>query len=170
MHSVPDKKRAYIRFVTITLLTLLPCLAMSRQPAAGNTSEFGCVSEQRLACGCYLRLVGQSCRDQSFPGQPQFFTELEQDAPLWMVLDHKERALTHVGHTGAPIKGDRAGRFSDTYEDAGMQVEIRYEPAADTCPKPATEGCEYTDQRADILVTVRGTKTRLYKALGSCGC
>lgn len=154
----------------IALLVLLPCFAWGQASTTGSVSEFGCVSEDRLACGCYLRLVGQSCKNQLFPSQPPFFTELEQDAPLWMVLDGEERALKHVEHSGAPIKGDSAGKFSDTYEDAGIRVEIRYAPGANTCQKPESEGCEYTDLRADILVSVRGRSTSHFKAVGSCGC
>ena len=128
----------------------------------------GCISPERLGCGCQIQLAGQSC--PNFRHQPHLFTELVADAPLLIVLNGQEILLPHHQHIGAANKGDNPGRFSDIYANPELMLRIDYSPAASTCPKDKIDGCEYTDVRANILLQWPDGRSKQLEGHGVCGC
>lgn len=154
----------------IAVVSAIVPTAARAQPVAASVPVLACVPPERLACGCFIRLDGVTCRNRSFDRQPHLFTALEPSAPLWLHLNGSEVALPQTGHVGASVKGDPPGRSQDTYRADGIEVRIDYMPAASTCPASKADGCEYTDLSARVAIKLRGRIARTYRGTATCGC
>jgi hypothetical protein len=136
------------------------------QPAV----PLGCVSSDKLACGCYLRVKNLACTPVGSTPVVHFFTGLEVNDPLHFVLDSQATELPHKGHRGNSVKGDTPGRWVDEYSNKDLRVRISYAPGKSTCPRNKGEPCEYTDYSAEVTVQKAGSTPRVYKATATCGC
>lgn len=147
-------------------------VAVGAGARAGESAQaaIGCVAEARIGCGCALRLRDRDCPDRPPATGPQLFTGLDSEAPLYLVLDGRERVLHHRSHGGGAIKGDPPGAFLDRYRGDGLDVEIRYRPGQDTCTKPPDEGCEYRDLAVEVEVRRPGLPALLFDGTATCGC
>lgn len=99
-----------------------------------------------------------------------FFTGLELNDPLHLVIGGKAFELTHTKHRGMSVKGDSDGRWVDEYAGEGLHVRISYVPGRSTCPKDKGEPCEYSDYNAEVTVRGLGKAPRTYNATATCGC
>jgi hypothetical protein len=126
------------------------------------------VPEQRLGCGCAIRLEGVACgRDYA---QAHLFSEFD-GAPLWLSIDGRETALpSEIAPTHA-FSHARGERWIDRYRRPGLEVRIEYGPGRNTCVKeqPADEDCEYFDVETEVFLRSDSRTTR-YHGVGTCGC
>ena len=129
-----------------------------------------CIAPERLVCGCSIRLAGVPCTKQAFSSQPHLFTELQPNAPLLITLDGEELSIAHVSHFGTSIKGDPPGHSTDVYSSPMLKATVQYSPAASTCPKTKTDGCEFTNIRAQVSLRFRSGQVINYQGAGACGC
>lgn len=157
------------RMLRRAILTILQLAGgMHAALALPSETDLGCISPERLGCGCQIRLSEQSCPD--FHQQPHLFTALDANAPLMLMMDGQEILLPHHQHIGDANKGDNPGRFADIYANAEFMIRIDYNPAASTCPKDNPDGCEYTDVHASILLQRSDGRTLQLEGRGTCGC
>jgi len=157
----------------IHLLYVAALLGFFSLPVKAQSMDqlvLACVPAERLGCGCSIRLNGVACSNQEFPTQPHLFTELERESPLFLHVGGKEQILPHTHHSGASLKGDSSGWFTDTYQSSEFVVQVRYSPGKNTCPKPKDEGCEYTDIAAEVTIKLPSGLSFEYKGVGACGC
>lgn len=147
--------------------------ALNTAPAQSlqlKAPTLACIAPEKLACGCSIRLTGVQCTNQAFSNQPHLFTELQPNAPLLITLDNEELSIAHVSHNGASIKGDPPEHSTDVYSSPRLQATIHYSPAASTCPKTKTDGCEFTNIRAKLSLRLRSGQVIKYQGTGACGC
>ena len=131
---------------------------------------FACISQQRLQCGCFIRLQVPRCNNLVFSSQTHLFTELQLNAPIWINIDMQEKALPQVLQTGTPATEDSSQPSRTVYRDEQLEVDIRYRPARSTCPPSTIDGFEYSDVAVKVLIKQKGKKAMKYQGSGTCGC
>lgn len=151
-------------------LFALPVLSLATAAYAEPPPVLSCIAPEKLGCGCHIRLHRLSCAGQSFDTRPQLFTELEEKAPLLLVLDGKETAVPHVSHVGTSLKGNPPGKSADVYRKGELEVELRYRPAKSTCPPGRAEGCEFIDVNVEVTLSRPHAKKWFASGTGACGC
>ena len=154
--------------LTLPIVAALPALPQTQ--AHGGAHVFACISQERLQCGCFIRLHATRCNSQVFSNQPHLFTELQLNTPLWINIDKQEKALPQVLQTGSPAKEDSSRQSRTVYRDEHLEVDIRYRPARSTCPASKIGGCEYSDVAVQVSIKRSGNKAVKYQGAGTCGC
>ena len=136
-------------------------------PAYAAAQALSCLPEQRLGCGCAIKLEGAACgRDYA---QVHLFSDSE-GAPLWLNIDGRETAVPSVLEPTRSFSHVRGDRWVDTYRGPDIVVRVTYRPGRNTCPKePAEEDCEYFDVEASVLIQSHN-QTSKYRGTGTCGC
>ena len=157
--------RAHI--VATFILAWLSLPAALAQPPRESELSLGCVSSEKLACGCYIRIRKFACTTST---APNLFSGLDEKDPLLLNLGGLDVTLSHTRHQGKPVKGDSRGRWADEYEFKELAVRITYAPGDSSCTKPKPETCEYTDHSATVVIQRRGHSERTFKASAVCGC
>ena len=156
---------------TVLLLATLAALNPISAVAQGEASSvLGCVSFDKLGCGCHIRVKRLACTPAGSTSSVHFFTGLEQSEPLHLVLDGQPVELPHTARHGNSDKGDRSGRWVDEYSKGDLRVRISYTPGTSTCPKSKEEPCEYTDYNATVTMVKHPSKPHLYRSTAKCGC
>ena len=153
----------------LSATAFVTCACAYSQNAAAPP-VLACVAPEKLGCGCHIRFPKLTCANRSYEQQPQLFTKLRADAPLLLVLNGQERTLPHVKHSGTSVKGDSSGRSSDLYRAADLEVKVRYAPTQSTCPKDKADGCEFTDVRVQVTVSMPAKEKWRLVGSGTCGC
>lgn len=154
-------------FVLAALATLHQA-AVRAQPQM--SASLGCVSSEKLACGCHLRVTNLKCSPAGSTPVVHFFTGLNLNDPLHLVLAGQATELPHKSHRGSSVKGDKPGHWVDEYSNESLRVRVSYAPANSTCPPNKGQTCEYTDYSAEVTVQKSGSTPRVYKATATCGC
>jgi len=138
--------------------------------AAGDAVALWCVPQERLGCGCSLRVTGLACPNETVSRQPHFFSALHDGAPLWLNVAGREMSLPSARPQSQSFSYARGKGWHETYHGNQMVVRVSYRPGRNSCPKEKTEGCEYFDVAATIHVTPPAGATRTYAGTGACGC
>jgi hypothetical protein len=149
---------------------LAACGGLVPAAAASDAIALWCVPQERLGCGCSVRVTGRSCPNASVSGQPHFFSALQDGAPLWLNVAGREMSLPSARPQSQSFTHARGSSWRETYRGNRMVVRVSYRPGRSTCPKERTEGCEYFDVAATVLVTSAGGATRKFSGTGACGC
>ncbi len=136
------------------------------QPAA----KIGCVSANKLECGCHVRVKNLTCGSAGSARGVHFFTGLEPKDPLHLVLENEPIELSHATHRGKSVKGDSDGRWVDEYSNESLRIRISYAPGRSTCPEGKGEPCEYSDYNAEVTIKRIGSTPRTLRATATCGC
>ena len=144
-----------------------PALAADAPPFA---HRLACVAEQRVECGCALRIEGSACSASPVAHRPALFVSLAGGAPLVLELDGREVLLPPDARN--PPLPDVGGPWPNVqhFGGAGLRVRIEFGAAPSTCVKPAPETCSYTDVRATATVTEPGRAPVRLQGRGTCGC
>lgn len=154
----------------IASLLLAGATAFGQQVAAGEPLALWCIPLERLGCGCDVRITGLSCPNQSFPGQPHLFSELHEGAPLWLNIAGQDISLQSDRSSTNSFEPSRGASWNESYRSPDLSVKVSYRPGRNTCPKSKTEGCEFFDVAATVLITTADGRTTRYFGTGSCGC
>lgn len=150
---------------------LLAALGCPAWPAAASDAiALWCVPQERLGCGCSVRVTGLSCPNESVPRQPHFFSQLHDGAPLWLNAAGREMSLPSARPQSQSFSYARGKSWHETYRGNHMVVRVSYRPGLNSCRKEKTEGCEYFDVAATIHITPPTGPTRTYAGTGACGC
>lgn len=140
--------------------------AITTCPAASEPAPAALYCVPATDCGCSIIVATAACP----AGHAHFFHELADGAPLRFgdVRGPVSAASMRPGsNTFSPAPGES---WTQAYRYGGGEVQIRYTPGADTCPKRTQgEECEYFDVRAQVLVS-DPQGTRRYAGIGTCGC
>lgn len=139
--------------------------------AADSTAQpaLGCLSFDRIECGCSVRLAQPACPAQ---GTSRFHLHSgpTDGSPLWLVLGGREvelRSKRPLSDTFSFSKGDS---WSESYASPGLAVTISYRPGTSTCPKTAPEEpCSYFDVNAQVTIESAGQQF-IFRGSGICGC
>ncbi|WP_162911099.1 hypothetical protein [Azohydromonas sediminis] len=149
------------------LAAAAPALASAATPFARG---LGCVAEQRLECGCALRVEGSACSASPTVHRPALFVALGAGAPLVLQRDGREVVLPpHARNPPLPDAGLPWPNVQH-FGGEGLRVRIEFNAAPNTCPKPATETCEYVEVRATVTVVEPGRAPVRLRGRGTCGC
>ena len=143
-------------------------LLLALLPACAAAQSLSCVAEQRLGCGCSVRLEGVACGREH--AQAHLFSEYD-GAPLWLNVDGRETPVPSVLEPTRSFSHVRGERWVDTYRNNELQVRVEYGPGKNTCvkPEPKEEDCEYFDVEAEVLIQ-SNNRTSKYHGTGTCGC
>ena len=160
--------RCRLLVLTLPIVSVLP--AFPQTQAQGGAHVFACISQERLKCGCFIRLHAPRCNSQAFYNQPHLFTELQSNAPLWINIDKQEKALPQVLQTDTPAKEDSSRPSRTVYRDEQLEIDIRYRPARSTCPASKIDGCEYSNVAVQVSIKRTGNKAVKYQGTATCGC
>jgi hypothetical protein len=156
-----------------TALLMASCAALSHSAGAAQpetAAPIGCVSSDKLACGCHMKVKHLACTPAGSTPVVHFFTGLDLSDPLHLVLDGQATELPHTAHRGNSVKGDSRGRWVDEYSNGSLRVRVSYAPGKSTCPKSKGEPCEFTDYNAVVTVVTAASTPRVYKTTARCGC
>ena len=156
--------------IALFLLASASWSVASAQTLRAREDVLGCVLAERLACGCYIRIKDLACPSRAMANEPHLFTGLDGKDPLLLQLGERDIELPHTRHNGSSVKGDKPGRWTDTYSSKDLSVRVTYAPGKRTCAKPDSEGCEYADYNATVVLQPRGEPERTFKATATCGC
>ncbi len=143
-----------------------PALAADAPPFA---RRLACVAEQRLECGCALRIEGSACSASPVAHRPALFVSLAGGAPLVLQLDGREVLLPPDARNPPLPDAGLPWPNVQHFGGAGLRARVEFGAASSTCVKPAPQTCTYTDVRATVTVTGPGRAPVRLRGRGACG-
>jgi hypothetical protein len=134
--------------------------------------DLRCLSAREdSSCGCQLKIAALACETSHTGWRLHFESDLHDGAPLRLNIGGRDISLRSRRPVTNSVEHERGDRWAEEYQGEDVYVIIRYRPGASTCPAENREdGCEYFDVAADVVIKVAGSRSRTYKATGTCGC
>ena len=157
------------RLCVLLAAALTTTCGLHVRQSAAPPLDLRCVSPDRVGCGCSLKIERLACEPDGVG--VHFASELHQGAPLWINLGGREFALPSRRPVTNSFEYAEGDRWTEEYAAENMSVVIRYRPAPSTCTcPPESDGCEYFDVAADVLIRVAGQPPQKFRTTGACGC
>ncbi len=159
-----------LRCIALLAALAIPLVSAAHNILAQGQAVPGCLSQERIGCGCSVRLALLACPAPSSSSRYHLHAGLADGSPLWMKLDGQEIKLKSTRAQSQSFTFAQGDSWKEAYVGNGISVEISYRPGKNTCPKVAPETCEYFDVLA--TVTIRRSKAQFarYEGIGACGC
>lgn len=145
-------------------------LAPSGMVGAQQQVALGCLSYERIECGCSIRLASLTCAANPPSSRYHLHSGPSDGSPLWLVLDGQEIELRSRRPKSDSFTFSPGDSWKESYVRDGTAVEVSYRPAASTCPKKPPETCEYFDVRATVSIVRGNGRPAKYEGVGICGC
>lgn len=159
-----------LRHLVIIAAVAASLLPVSRPVQAEQPVALGCLSHERIGCGCSIRLTALACATEPASSSYHLHAGLSDGAPLWLMLDGREIELKSKRPKSHSFSFSQGDSWGESYVGNGTTVEVSYRPAPSTCPKQPPETCEYFDVRATVTVTQGKGQPARYEGVGVCGC
>lgn len=137
---------------------------------AQSNAALGCLSRDRIECGCIVRLTGLTCPANPTSSGYHIYSELTDGSPLWIMVNGRETELKSDRRASQSFSFSRGDSWTERYVKRGMSVAISYRPGGNTCAKPAPDTCEYFDVRATVVIERDERPPLRYEGVGACGC
>lgn len=159
-------RRHVITFAALAA-SLLPAYGMVRaqQPLA-----LGCLSYERIECGCSIQLAALTCAAKPASSRYHLHAGLSDGSPLRLIFNGQEIELLSRRPKSHSFSFSPGDSWKESYVGNSTGVEVSYRPAASTCPKKPPETCEYFDVRATVTITRENGQPARYEGVGICGC
>lgn len=159
-----------LRSIAIFAILATPLVSGAQDVSAQRQAVPDCLSHERIACGCSVRLASVACQALSTSNRYHLHADLMDGAPLWIKIDGQEIELQSARAGSQSFSFAHGDSWKEAYVGNGISVGIAYRPGNNTCQKEAPETCEYFDVQATVTIKSSKAQSARYEAVGACGC